>query len=69
MLWFVIIMALIGVGALFMNDSTPARQLAERCPKCGAKGLVRRPGSSSAAESRRVCARCGNDEDEFGNKL
>ncbi len=55
------------VFGLFMNDINAEGAYAQRCPKCGRRTLVRvRAGDP---KSPWKCTRCGNDSDEFGNKL
>lgn len=57
----------IGIFGLFKNDIDAESTYAQRCPKCDRHTLVRvRAGDP---KSPWKCNRCGNDSDEFGNKL
>jgi len=71
LLWCLIVMACIGIAALFMKDVSSGSALIRRCPKCGKRTLCKRNPEDKGppSDSGWVCSRCGNDADEFGNKL
>ena len=55
---------------LMMNDSGKESVLTQRCPKCGKRALRKlQKDNKQFGTSKWLCANCGNDEDEFGNKL
>lgn len=55
------------VLGLILNDIDAESTYAQRCPKCDHHTLVRvQPGDP---KSPWLCNHCGNDSDEFGNKL
>lgn len=63
---------LIGVAVvLMMNDTSSASARIQRCPKCGKRSLCKRKPEDKqfSADSNWICSQCGNDTDEFGNKL
>jgi predicted RNA-binding Zn-ribbon protein involved in translation (DUF1610 family) len=62
-------MAVIGVVALMMCDSASSEARIRRCPNCGNRSLCKRKEKRRADDSNWVCTCCGNDADEFGNKL
>ena len=55
------------IFGMLQNDIQAESSYAQRCPECDRHTLVRvRPGDP---KSPWLCNHCGNDEDEFGNKL
>ena len=60
-----------GICGLFMNDIEAEDAYVQRCPKCGHRSLrrVRPEDKKSPGDSNWRCFECGNDCDEFGNKL
>ncbi len=61
-------------GAIFeliQNDIEADEGFVQRCPKCHHRSLrkLRPEEKTSAADSNWRCFECGNDCDEFGNKL
>jgi len=70
-MWAILIFfSIIGVAALFMNDNAKAQALIQKCPKCGRRSLRKlKKDDPRYSTSKWKCSSCGNDEDEFGNKL
>lgn len=60
-------LAAASVFGLFQNDIQAETAYAQRCPKCDHHSLVREQPGDPKSPWR--CNRCGNDADEFGNKL
>ena len=60
------IVSIVAVVLLISADSGVERAAAQRCPKCRKKTLRRKNNSTF---NKWECTSCGNDEDEFGNKL
>ena len=59
--------AALGLFGLFKKSIDAENAYAQRCPKCDRHTLVRvRMGDP---KSPWICNHCGNDADEFGNKL
>lgn len=63
------IMAMIGVGALFMSGTSASEAPVQRCPKCRRIALRKYKAGSHTASAGWKCTECGNDRDEFGNRL
>jgi len=60
-------LAATSIFGMLQNDIDAESSYAQRCPKCERHMLVRvRPGDP---KSPWRCNHCGNDSDEFGNKL
>jgi predicted RNA-binding Zn-ribbon protein involved in translation (DUF1610 family) len=61
----------LSVFGLISNDIDAEVTGVQRCPKCGHHSLsrLRRQDKQSPGDSNWRCTRCGNDTDEFGNKL
>jgi predicted RNA-binding Zn-ribbon protein involved in translation (DUF1610 family) len=65
-----IVFIIIAAVFLMMNDSGKAEAITQRCPKCGKRTLRKlKKDDARFSTSKWLCANCGNDEDEFGNKL
>ena len=65
------ILACIGaVVVLLMNSSVKEEALTQKCPKCKKRTFHRlKPSDPRYSTSKWKCSNCGNDEDEFGNKI
>lgn len=65
------IYAATSVLGLVMNDIEAEEGHVQRCPKCQHHSLrrVRPENKESPGDSNWRCFECGNDADEFGNKL
>ena len=63
--------AVASVFGLIQNDIAAAESPVQRCPKCNHHSFrrIRPQDKASPEDSNWVCPRCGNDTDEFGNKL
>lgn len=59
------------VYELIKNDIDAEEGFVQRCPKCGHHSLRRLKPAQKASpdDSHWRCFECGNDCDEFGNKL
>ncbi len=64
-----VIFAIIGAAALFMNSTGAEESSAQRCPNCGRNTLRRKKKDQFSNSKGWKCTECGNDKDEFGNKL
>ena len=65
-----IVFIIIAAVFLMMNDSGKESVITQRCPKCGKRTLRKlKMDDKRFGSSKWLCAHCGNDEDEFGNKL
>ncbi len=60
-----------GIYGLLRNDIDADEGFVQRCPKCRHRSLrrIRPEDKQSPDESNWRCFECGNDCDEFGNKL
>lgn len=67
------VILLVGVPImLLLNDAGKDEAQTQKCPKCKKRTLHRLKKTKDDQFSRGSnwkCANCGNDEDEFGNKL
>lgn len=65
------IYAAASILGLVMNDIDAEEGYVQRCPKCRHRSLrrVRPEDKASPEDSTWRCFECGNDADEFGNKL
>ena len=63
--------AAVGLYGLFKNDLDAETATVRRCPKCNHHTFHKvHPDDKASAEDRNwSCSSCGNDTDEFGNKL
>ena len=61
----------IGIRMLVLKDVFSDEARLRRCPRCGKRPprKARSAGKKSPFDNTWVCSRCGNDADEFGNKL
>ncbi len=59
------------VAGLIQNDIDSENAVVQRCPKCNHHTFRKlRPEEKESADSSNwCCTRCGNETDEFGNKL
>ena len=64
-------MAAMGLYGLLRNDLDAETATVRRCPKCNHHTFynVHPDDKISVEDSNWLCSRCGNDTDEFGNKL
>lgn len=60
-----------GLCSLFKKSTDAESAVVQRCPKCNHHTFrkVRPEDKESPGDSNWLCSRCGNDTDEFGNKL
>ncbi|MCK4564735.1 MAG: hypothetical protein KAU94_08685 [Verrucomicrobia bacterium] len=64
-------MAAVGLYGLFKNDLDAETATVRRCPKCNHRTFHKShpDDKQSSKDSNWLCSHCGNDADEFGNKL
>jgi predicted RNA-binding Zn-ribbon protein involved in translation (DUF1610 family) len=66
----IIIVVILAALFLLMNDTGKSQAITQICPKCGKRTLRKlKKDDKRFGTSKWLCAHCGNDEDEFGNKF
>jgi ssDNA-binding Zn-finger/Zn-ribbon topoisomerase 1 len=68
-LYALTILAIVGAAGLFGTSIRAEESRAQRCPKCGRKRMVKKKKDPFSKSAGWECTSCGNDKDEFGNKL
>jgi DNA-directed RNA polymerase subunit RPC12/RpoP len=64
-------LAAVGLFGLFKKSMDMENATVQRCPKCQHHSFykVQACEKKTPDDSNWLCSRCGNDADEFGNKL